>query len=65
MFVFSFVVCVWADWCVLLPCSTGAAVLIDDESALTKAHDWPGNLFYEGRLNTYCRLTFSFTRDIG
>jgi len=56
MFVFSFVVCVWADWCVLLPCSTGAAVLIDDESALTKAHDWPGNLFYEGRLNTYCRL---------
>lgn len=44
--------CVWADWCVELPCSAGAAVLVD-ESALTKAHDWPGNLFYEGRLNTY------------
>lgn len=43
--------CVGAEWSVELPCTAGAAVLVD-ESALKKAHDWPGNQFCEDRLNT-------------
>lgn len=52
MFFSSFIcVCVGVEWCVELPCTTGAAVQVD-ESALKKAHDWPGNQFCEDSLNT-------------